>query len=113
MKDIILDIQAGNPNHTLILLGDCNIKLDNRASANRNVTAAEITARGILKDLMYDTNTRDCYREITPTGGFTWQTGNIMSRLDMIMASSSKCASCTATKVDRNIVDSDHAGVRV
>jgi exonuclease III len=109
MKDIILDIQIRNPNHSIILLGDFNITLENRDSAKRNVTAAEITARGILKDLMYDTNIRDCYREITPTGGFTWQRGNIMSRLD---SSSSKCARCTTTKVDQNIVDSDHAGVR-
>ena len=49
-------------------MGDFNITLDNRDIANRN---AEANARRILKDSMFDTNMRDCYRKITPTGGFT------------------------------------------
>ena len=52
---------------------------------------------------MLDASLKDCYREITPTGGFTWQRGNIMSRLDMILVSSGKAAMCTETEIDWNI----------
>ena len=48
-----------------------------------------------------------------PYGGFTWQRGNIMSRLDMILVSSGKAAMCTGTETDWNLIDSDHAGVRI
>ena len=58
----------------------------------------EVNARRILQDLMYDINSKDCFRELNPTGGFTWQRNNTttatnttpasttttMSRLDMI-----------------------------
>jgi hypothetical protein len=36
-----------------------------------------------------------------------------MSRLDMVYASSGKAAMCTKTLVDWNLIDSDHAGVRI
>ena len=48
-----------------------------------------------------------------PYGGFTWQRGNIMSRLDMILVSSGKAAMCTGTETDWNLIDSDHAGVKI
>ena len=50
-------------------MGDFNITLENRDSANRNADIHEINVRTIIKDIMFDTNTKDCYREITPTGG--------------------------------------------
>ena len=62
---------------------------------------------------MHDANLKDCYRESTPTGGFTWQRGNTMSRLDMILVSSGKAAMCTGTETDWNLIDSDHAGVKI
>jgi hypothetical protein len=62
---------------------------------------------------MFDANTKDCYREITPTGGFTWQRGDTMSRLDMVLSSSGKATMCTNTMVDWNLIDSDHARVRI
>ena len=62
---------------------------------------------------MHDVGLKDCYREAIPTGGFTWQRGNIMSRLDMILVSSGKAALCTGTETDWNLVDSDHAGVKL
>ena len=55
----------------------------------------------------------DCYRELIPTGGFTWQRQNIMSRLDMILVSSGKAVMCTGAEVDWNLIDSDHAGVKL
>ena len=42
-------------------------------SINRNANANEVNARRILKDLMYNINLKDCFRELVPTGGFTWQ----------------------------------------
>ena len=36
-----------------------------------------------------------------------------MSRLDMILVSSGKAALCTGTETDWNLVDSDHAGVKL
>ena len=36
----------------------------------------EVNAKRILKDLMYDINLKDCFRELVPTGGFTWQRNN-------------------------------------
>ena len=35
----ILHMQEGNPNHTIIIMVDLNITMDNRDSANRMVTA--------------------------------------------------------------------------
>ena len=63
----------------------------------------ELNARRIINKIMLDASLKDCYREITPTGGFTWQRGNIMSRLDMILVSSGKAAMCTETEIDWNI----------
>ena len=40
---------------------------------NRNDNANEVNARRILKELMYDINLKDCFREMVPTGGFTWK----------------------------------------
>jgi hypothetical protein len=39
--------------------------------------------------------------------------GDIMPRLDMVFVSSGKATMCTKTLVDRNLTDSDHAGVRI
>jgi exonuclease III len=100
MKDIILDMQAGKPNHSLIIMGDFNTTLENRDRAKGNADTHEIYARTIIRDIMFDTNTKDYYREITPTGGFTWQRGDTMSRLDMVLASSGKAKMCTNTMVD-------------
>jgi hypothetical protein len=60
MRDLILDIQARNPNHTIIIMEDFNITLENRDNANRNVNIHETNARTIIKSLMFDTNTKDC-----------------------------------------------------
>ena len=55
------------------MLGDFNIVLEDRDSLNRNANADEVNARRILKDLMYDINLKDCFRD---TSGFTWQRNN-------------------------------------
>ena len=72
-------------------MGGSNLVLETRDSINRMATSYEANARRILKDIMYDINLRDCYRESNPTGGFTWKSsearGDIMSRLDMILLS--------------------------
>ena len=73
----------------------------------------ELIARRIVKETMHDLNLNDCYRELIPTGGFTWQRQNIMSRLDMILVSSGKATKCTGAEVDWNLIDSDHAGVKL
>ena len=65
-------------------MGDFNITLEARDSINRNTNQEELNARRITKEIMHDTGLKDCYREAIPTGGFTLQRGNIMSRLDMI-----------------------------
>ena len=70
-------------------------------------------ARRIVKETMHDLNLKDCYRELIPTGGFTWQRQNTMSRLDMILVSSGKATKCTGAEVDWNLIDSDHAGVKL
>ena len=103
-----------------------NIVLEDRDSINRNANANEVNARRILKDLMYDIYLKDCFWELVPTRGFTWQRNNTiaatnttpayttttMSRLDMILVTSSKASMCTKAEVDWTMVDSDHAGVR-
>ena len=61
------------------MLGDFNIVLEDRDSINRNANANEVNARRILKDLMYDINLKDCFRELVPTGGFTWQRNNTIA----------------------------------
>ena len=94
-------------------MGDFNITLEARDSINRNTNQEELNARRITKEIMHDAGLKDCYREAIPTGGFTWQRGNIMSRLDMILVSSGKAALCTGTETDWNLVDSDHAGVKL
>ena len=43
---------------------------------NSNANANEMNARQKLKDLMYDLSLKDCFRELVPTGGFTWQRNN-------------------------------------
>ena len=73
LKDIMLDIQIVHPTLPEIMLGDLNIVLEDRDSINRNANANEVNARRILKDLKYDINLKDCFREQVPTGGFTWQ----------------------------------------
>ena len=127
LKDIMLDIQIVHPTIPVITLGDFNIVLEDRDSINRNANANEVNARRILKDLMYDINLKDCFRELVPTGGFTWQRNNAiaatdtvpahttttMSRLDMILVTSSKASMCTKAEVDWTMVDSDHAGVQI
>ena len=45
LKDIILDIQAGYPTYPIILIGDFNITMEDRDSANRNVTQNEMNLR--------------------------------------------------------------------
>jgi hypothetical protein len=45
MKDIILDIQAGNPNYSIIIIGDFNITFENRDNTNRNADIHEINSR--------------------------------------------------------------------
>ena len=45
---------------------------------NRNANANEMNARQKLKDLMYDLSLKDCFRELVPTGGFTWQRNNTL-----------------------------------
>ena len=76
---------------------------------------------------MYDLNLKDCFRELVPTGGFTWQRNNTiaatyttpasttttMSRLDMILVTASKASMCTKAEVDWTSVESDHAGVQI
>ena len=57
-------------------MGDYNIVLEDRDSINRNTNLNEVNARIILKDLIYDINLKDCFRELIPTGGFTWQRNN-------------------------------------
>ena len=54
INDVILDIRAGNPTYFIIVMGDFNITLEDRDSANRNVTQNEIkiNARRITKDLV-------------------------------------------------------------
>ena len=68
----------------------------------RHTTLFKKHARSITNEIMHDVNLRDCYRDMTPTGGFTGQRGNIMSRLDMILVSSGKAALCTDTETDWN-----------
>ena len=46
------------------MLGDINIVLEDRDSINRNANANEVNARRILKDLMYNINLKDCFREL-------------------------------------------------
>ena len=58
------------------MLGDFNIVLEDRDSINRNANMNEVNAKRILKDFMYDINLKDCFRELVPTGGFTWQRNN-------------------------------------
>ena len=69
----------------------------------------------------------DCFRQLVPTGGFTWQRNNTiaatnttpasttttMSRLDMILVTASKASMCTKAEVDWTSVESDHAGVQI
>ena len=50
-----------------------NIVLEDRDSLNKNANTNEVNARRILEDLMYDLNLKDCFRELVPNGGFTWQ----------------------------------------
>ena len=57
-------------------MGDYNIVLEDRDSINRNTNLNEVNARIILKDLIFDINLKDCFRELIPTGGFTWQRNN-------------------------------------
>ena len=57
-------------------MGDYNIVLEDRDSINRNTQLNKVNARIILKDLIYDMNLKDCFRELIPTGGFTWQRNN-------------------------------------
>ena len=64
LKDIILDIQTGNPTYSVIILVDFNITLEDRDSDNRNMTQQELTARGIMKEIMHEINLKDCYRGI-------------------------------------------------
>ena len=44
-----------------------------------------------------------------------WNSTKIVleTRLDMIMVSSEKAAMCTETKMDWNMADSDHSGVKI
>ena len=72
---------------------------------------------------MYDINLKDCFRELVPTGGSTWQRNNTiaatnttpasttttMSRLDMILVTASKASLCTKAEVDWTSVAS-HGG---
>ena len=66
-------------------MGDYNITLEARDSINRNTSQDEAIARRIVKEIMHEAGLKDCYRESKPTGGFSWQRGNTMSRLDMIL----------------------------
>jgi exonuclease III len=77
--------------HTFIVMGDFNITLENRDSADSH----EINTKRMTQDILLDTNTKDCEIEITPTEGFTWHRGDIMSRLDMLFVSSGKATMCT------------------
>ena len=101
----------------MIIMGDFNLTLENRDSVNRNTTPREINCRRILNDIMYDTNTKDCFRQIIPTGGFTWHGSearqNPMSRLDMILVSSGKATMCTHAENDWSLGGSDHAAVKI
>jgi hypothetical protein len=72
LKSKILDIQAENFNNSIVIVKDFNMTLENKDSANRNANTHEINARRIIKYIMLDTK-KNCYREIKPTGGFTWQ----------------------------------------
>ena len=58
------------------MLGDFNIVLEDRDSINRNAHMNEVNSKRILKDLMYDINLEDCFRELVPNGGFTWLRNN-------------------------------------
>ena len=87
----MLDIQIVHPTLPVIMLGDFNIVLEVRDHINRNANANEMNARRILKDLMYDLNLKDCFRELVPTGGFTWQRNNT------IVATNTTSASTTTT----------------
>ena len=67
--DIMLDIQIVHPTLPVIMVGDFNIVSEDRDSINRNanlneVKLTEVNARRILKDLMYDINLKECFREL-------------------------------------------------
>ena len=72
----MLDIQIVHPTLPVIMVGDFNIVSEDRDSINRNANLNEVNVRRILKDLMYDINLKDCFRQLIPTGGFTWQWNN-------------------------------------
>ncbi len=49
LKGTMLDIQAGNPNHPIVIK-HFNMNLENRDSENRNANIHESNARRIIKD---------------------------------------------------------------
>ena len=77
LKDIMLDIQIVHPTLPVIMLGDFSIVLEDRHSINRNANANEVNARRLLKDLMYDINLKDCFRELVPVRLLPTQTSRI------------------------------------
>ena len=69
----------------------------------------EVNAKRILKDLMYDINLKDCFRELVPTGGFTWQRNNTIAATNTTPASTTT----TMSRLDMILIKGYHCGIQV
>ena len=102
------------PLHEVVVAGDLNLVIDPETdSVNRVASVRENISSVLVRDNLTIMEISDSYREKLKKGGYTWNRGNIYSRLDYVFCSKLFIASISSAKVDWTFDKSDHAAVRI
>ena len=73
------------PLHEVVVAGDLNLVIDPETdSVNRVASVRENISSVLVRDNLTIMEISDSYREKLKKGGYTWNRGNIYSRLDYV-----------------------------
>ena len=107
----ILEAQAEYPDSLIICAGDFNACLSPDDSIGRVGTQNEKLLADVIRNNNKVTGLIDAYRSIHKKEGFTWNRGDIYSRLDYIFISSHAIQLIADVKTDWAFESSDHAAI--